>query len=220
MKSKAALRLIIQFVGVAKAAVVALEYQLLGNVFMSEFKDYQQAQLLLEKHELFIAPAEVHGTISGLLACGLNIEDSEYLGLLSDVFNDGQKFSAPIREFCIDLYKQVAEHFNDGEFQFELYLPPEDESLHDQANALIAWVSGFLLGFGLKQKDYGKLSADVKEVINDFSEITKLDTGFEDSNDDKEALLEVVEYVRVSTLLCFAEMGKDPQSVSTSKTIH
>ena len=121
---------------------------------------------------------------------------------------------------CIDLYKQVAEHFNDGEFQFELFLPPEDESLHDQANALISWVAGFLLGFGLKQKDYGKLSADVKEVINDFSEITKLDTTFDDSEEDKEALHEVIEYVRVSVLLCFAEMGKDTQPTTTSKTIH
>ncbi|MEI5639338.1 MULTISPECIES: UPF0149 family protein [unclassified Pseudoalteromonas] len=187
---------------------------------MSEFKDYQQTQLLLEQHEIFIAPAEVHGTISGLLACGLNIEDAEYLGLLSDVFNDGQAFPSAIKSMCIDLYKQVAEHFNDGEFQFELFLPPEDESLHDQANALISWVAGFLLGFGLKQKDYGKLSADVKEVINDFSEITKLDTTFDDSEEDKEALHEVIEYVRVSVLLCFAEMGKDTQPTTTSKTIH
>ncbi|WP_440053865.1 UPF0149 family protein [Pseudoalteromonas sp. T1lg65] len=187
---------------------------------MSEFKDYQQAQLLLEQHELYISPAEVHGTISGLLACGLNIEESEYLGLLSDVFNEGQKFDSSIREFCVELYKQVSTRFNDGEFQFELYLPREDESLQDQAEALISWIAGFLLGFGLKRKDYGTLSADVKEVINDFSEITKLDTRFDETEDDQQALHEVIEYTRVSALLCFAEMGKESQLTTTSKTIH
>ncbi|MFM9597891.1 UPF0149 family protein, partial [Streptomyces scabiei] len=60
---------------------------------MSELPDYQQAQLLLEKNQIFVSPAEAHGVISGLLACGLNIEAKDYLALLSDVFNDGQAFS-------------------------------------------------------------------------------------------------------------------------------
>jgi len=37
---------------------------------MNELPDYQQAQLLLEKNEIFVTPAEAHGVISGLLACG------------------------------------------------------------------------------------------------------------------------------------------------------
>ncbi|KZN39554.1 UPF0149 family protein [Pseudoalteromonas sp. SMS1] len=187
---------------------------------MIELKDYQQAQLLLEKHGIFVAPSEVHGTISGILACGLNIDEKEYLGLLSDVFNDGQGFGVELKVFLAELYKLVVEHFNDPEYAFEVYLPQEDEALIDQANALVAWVSGFLLGFGLKQKDYGKLSADVKEVISDFSEITKLDTHFDDTEEDKQAFHEVVEYIRVSALLCFAEMGREQGDASTSKTVH
>ncbi|MBQ4811753.1 hypothetical protein A7985_13425 [Pseudoalteromonas luteoviolacea] len=187
---------------------------------MIELKDYQQAQLLLEKHGIFVAPSEVHGTISGILACGLNIDEKEYLGLLSDVFNDGQGFGVELKVFLAELYKLVVEHFNDPEYTFEVYLPQEEEALIDRANALVAWVSGFLLGFGLKQKDYGKLSADVKEVISDFSEITKLDTHFDDTEEDKQAFHEVVEYIRVSALLCFAEMGREQGDASTSKTVH
>lgn len=187
---------------------------------MSELKDYTQAQLVLEKNDIYVAPAEVHGAISGLLACGLKIEAKEYLGLLSDVFNEGQNFSEELKQFFADMYKHVIEHFNESEFQFDLFLPSEDESLLDQANALVAWVSGFLLGFGLKQKDYGKLSADVKEVISDFTEITKLDTHFDDSEEDQQALHEIVEYIRVSALLCFAEMGKEPDASATPKTLH
>ncbi|CAM4233772.1 UPF0149 family protein [Pseudoalteromonas byunsanensis] len=185
---------------------------------MSELNDYVQAQLLLEKHDIYIAPAEVHGAISGLLACGLNIEEKEYLGLLSDVFNEGQAFQEELKQFFAKMYKHVVEHFSDDEFHFELFLPSEDESLIDQANALVGWVSGFLLGFGLKQKDYGKLSVDVKEVISDFTEITKLDTHFDDTEEDQQALHEIIEYIRVSAMLCFAEMGKD--LTTTSKTIH
>ena len=87
---------------------------------MSTLPDYQQAQLLLEKNEIFVAPSEAHGVISGLLACGINIEADEYLGLLSDVFNDGQAFSKDLKAFFADVYSQVVASFSDEEFQFGL----------------------------------------------------------------------------------------------------
>lgn len=184
---------------------------------MSDLPDYQKAQLLLEKNEIFVSPAEAHGVISGLLACGLSIDDKEYLGLLSDVFNDGLAFSKDLKQFFGIIYKQVVESFNDEAFAFDLFLPSDDETLIDQANGLVSWVAGFMLGFGLKQKDYGKLSADVKEVISDFSEITRLDTMFDETEEDSQALHEVIEYVRVSALLCFAELGKEK---APKKTLH
>ena len=33
---------------------------------------------------------------------------------------------------------------------------------------------------------------------------------FEETEEDNQALHEVIEYVRVSALLCFAELGKEP----------
>ncbi|MFP3352735.1 UPF0149 family protein [Pseudoalteromonas sp. SIMBA_153] len=187
---------------------------------MNNLPDYEKAQLLLEKNEIFVSPAEAHGVISGLLACGLSIDDKEYLGLLSDVFNDGESFSNDLKQFFGQIYQQVVESFNNEEFQFDLFLPSDDETLIDQANGLVSWVAGFMLGFGLKQKDYGKLSADVKEVISDFSEITRLDTTFEETEEDSQALHEVIEYVRVSALLCFAELGKEHNPQSNKKTLH
>lgn len=183
--------------------------------------DYQSIQQTLEQNQLFIMPSEVHGVISGLLACGIDIEDKEYLTILSDVFNDGVSFSGELKQVLIGFYSQISNSLNESELQFELYLPDEDESLHDRANALVAWVSGFLLGFGLKQKDYGKLSKDVKEVIHDFTEINQMDTTFEETEDDRQAFHEVAEYVRISVHLCFAELGRSPeQNAAINTTLH
>ncbi|WP_105265147.1 UPF0149 family protein [Pseudoalteromonas sp. T1lg76] len=187
---------------------------------MSEQPSYQQAQLLLESNDIFVMPAEVQGIITGLLACGLDIEEKDYLGLLSDVLNDGISFEKTLKQWLSELYSQAVESFSNEQLQFELMLPDEEESLIDQANALVAWVNGFLLGFGLKQKDYGKLSDDVKEVIQDFTEISRLDTHFDETEEDKQALHEVLEYVRVSAMLCFAELGKRESTAPTSKTLH
>lgn len=187
---------------------------------MSENQSYQDAQQLLEKNGIFVMPAEVHGLVSGLLACGLDIDEKDYLGLLSDVLNDGLSFERSLKPWLSSLYSDVVARFSKEQLQFDLLLPDEEESLIDQANALVAWVNGFLLGFGLKQQDYGKLSGDVKEVIQDFTEISRLDTHFEESEEDKQALHEVIEYVRVSSMLCFAELGKQESTTTASKTLH
>ncbi|PAJ74089.1 YecA family protein [Pseudoalteromonas sp. NBT06-2] len=188
---------------------------------MNQIEDYQEAQQVLEQNEVHIMPSEVHGVISGLLACGLEIQSDEYLQILSDIFNEGQKFNCELKTFFSDFYKLVTANLDKDDLSFELYLPHEDESQSDQANALVAWVSGFLLGFGLKQKNYGKLSADVKEVITDFTEISKLDTHFDETEDDAQALHEIIEYARISTILCFSELGKSNKSAAPqSKTLH
>lgn len=186
---------------------------------MSALPIYQEAQQTLEKNELFIMPSEVHGVVAGMLACGLEIEDKEFLTILSDVFNDGVSFSGELKVLLTDFYKNISSNLADKDYQLALYLPDEDESLTDRANALVAWVSGFLLGFGLKQKDYGKLSDDVKEVIRDFTEINNLDTHFDETEEDTQAFYEVVEYVRISVHLCFAELGRH-HSQASNTTLH
>ena len=85
---------------------------------MSTLPDYQQAQLLLEKNEIFVAPAEAHGVISGLLACGINIEADEYLGLLSDVFNDGLAFNKDLKAFDLEGYYFSSELSTENELTF------------------------------------------------------------------------------------------------------
>ena len=40
---------------------------------------------------------------------------------------------------------------------------------------------------------------------------------FEETEEDSQALHEVIEYVRVSALLCFAELGKEPVGKSTKR---
>ena len=187
---------------------------------MSDQRTYQQAQQLLESNDIFVMPAEVHGIITGLLACGVDIEEKDYQGLLCDVLNDGISFEKNLKHWLSELYTQVVESFTNEQLQFEMLLPDEEDSLIDQANALVAWVNGFLLGFGLKQQDYGKISGDVKEVIQDFTEISRLDTHFDETEEDKQALHEVLEYVRVSAMLCLSELGKHENTAQTSKTLH
>ena len=98
----------------------------------------------------------------------------------------------------------------DDNYSFQLLLPDDDETLLERGHALGAWVQGFNLGFGLQQKDKPVASEEVKEVLTDFAEIANLSNDMEEDEDTEQAFFEINEYVRISSLLCFSELGALP----------
>ena len=78
-----------------------------------------------------------------------------------------------------------------------------------------------MLGFGLEQNDLTKCSEDVKEALEDFAEIARLEEDMLDNEESEKALYEVAEYVRISAMLCFNELGKSAEDQqSEPKTLH
>ena len=108
----------------------------------------------------------------------------------------------------------------DDSYSFKLMLPDDDDSMVERGHALSMWVQGFNLGFALQQKDKAILSKDVKEVIHDFAEIANLSDEMEENEETEQAYFEISEYVRISALLCFTELGAAPTDSNTPETIH
>ena len=78
-----------------------------------------------------------------------------------------------------------------------------------------------MLGFGLHQDDLTNCSEDVKEGLEDFAEIARMDEEMTENEESEQALFEVLEYVRVTAMLCFNELGKSPEEQqSHPKTVH
>ena len=65
-----------------------------------------------------------------------------------------------------------------------------------------------MLGFGLYQQDMMQCSEDVKEALQDFSDIARMEEPMTEDEESERALFEVVEYVKISALLCFNELGQ------------
>jgi hypothetical protein len=82
------------------------------------------------------------------------------------------------------------------------------------------WVQGFNLGFGLQQKQTVGLSDDVKEVLKDFAEIANLSDEIEEDETTEQAYFEISEYVRISALLCFTELGSPPETNNGQQILH
>ena len=48
----------------------------------------------------------------------------------------------------------------------------------------------------------------MRDVLEDFSDIARMEEPMNDDEESEQALFEVIEYVKISSLLCFNELGQ------------
>jgi uncharacterized protein YgfB (UPF0149 family) len=97
---------------------------------------------------------------------------------------------------------------------FQLLLPDDESPLALRTAELAGWCQGFLYGLGLGGlRGDVELPATISEVMRDFYEIANTSFDYESvDEEDEEAYMEIVEYVRVSVLLLHDEMQPVPVS--------
>jgi len=187
--------------------------------------DFSSAQAVITTENVQAHASEIHGVLTGLICAGFTFEDQMYLSMLNDMFNNGDGFPKVVKNTIEQMYSELWTDILDDAYTFQLLLPDDDETLAERGNALGMWVQGFNLGFGLQQKDKAVASEEVKEVITDFAEIANLSDDMDEDEESERAFFEIGEYVRISALLCFRELGTPPTQSSstddnTSGTIH
>lgn len=181
--------------------------------------DYASIQAVLAAENLKTHASELHGLLSGLVCAGFTRENTDYIVLVNDLLNNAEGLSNKVKSLIKIIFVQLWTDILDDNFQFQLLLPDDDESIVERGTAIGAWVQGFNLGFGLEQKNSAVLSEDVKEILNDFVEIANLSDELEEDENTEQAYFEIAEYVRISALLCFSELGNLPEA-SESPIIH
>ncbi len=111
---------------------------------------------------------------------------------------------------CASCTRPTATALADTSFQFQLLLPADDHdgaALFARMDALAGWVNHFLLGLGVVQPQLDKVQGDVRKAIDDLRNIGQLEY---DEDEDREELAqsleEVIEYVRMATILCHNDL--------------
>lgn len=150
--------------------------------------------------------AEYHGALCGALC----VKEPGEIDPLAVLARDGRSAegedaaAAALRE----LRGQSAEAFGAAEMTFVPLLPDDDQDLARRVTALSAWCEGFLLGLASGRPLNMKLcSAELKEIVRDFTEFTHAGVGEEDDGELEEtAYAELVEYIRVGAQLVYMEL--------------
>jgi uncharacterized protein YgfB (UPF0149 family) len=163
--------------------------------------------------------AECHGVLCGLVcrkSGGTASDFLHYLAQLQLLVNPGAALGAALTEAFESTVQQLA----DEEMGFELWLPDDDELLEDRTIALAQWCSGFLAGLA-SSGQFEVLSGEGREAIEDLqqiarAELTVPESEGPDSEEDEVAFTEIVEYVRIVTLM----MREDFRGPGADDPIH
>ena len=162
--------------------------------------------------------AEYHGALCGAL-CVREAGEIDPLRLLEGGKHGDADGAA---QALTRLRGESADAFTGVELTFTPLLPDDEEDLPKRVRALSAWCEGFLYGLASgKPLSMKSVSAEMKEIVKDFTEFTK--AGVEDEGEDVEleenAYAELVEYVRVGAQLIYLELHERAPETSAS-TVH
>jgi yecA family protein len=180
---------------------------------------YQEFLNSIAELALPISASELHGVMCGYLCAGAIAKGETYLQALMNhksKANQREAFLALFGVFTIS--HQQMTNFN---FDFELLLPGEQESLIDRAQAFSEWCEGFTQGITLAGISSDQLEEDeAKEAMQHLMEFAQLDyESLEIDEADEKALMEVSEYTRMAVLRIHQDIqGSNP--VEKSETAH
>jgi len=148
--------------------------------------------------EAGISAAGAHGMATGMIVSDSETTAGRWLSeLLCD--NAAGEINEADEQVLYHLFAETRRLLLDEAFGFGLLLPDDDMPLKDQAAAVKEWCQGFLLGVGSTVSAQA-INPQIKEILKDFTEFTKLDSEAE-GEEDEAALVEIIEYVRAAVLM-------------------
>lgn len=182
--------------------------------------NYNEVSSVLNQSSLKLHPAQVHGLICGVVCGSKDPEATAWETLVT-----GDKEKKKTRDILQQMFDMSYQQLQDFLFDFQLLLPADDVALKERAEALTLWCQGFLTGLKLANvKIVARDPSDVTEAINDLIEIAKMN--YEEvvaSEEDEEAYIELVEYVRMAIILIYQDLHEAMQTqqlADTNKHLH
>jgi uncharacterized protein YgfB (UPF0149 family) len=159
---------------------------------------YTTIDTILVQYDAELSAAEAHGMASGLLAVNGKFSSESWL---NELLQNTPPISNEHNIELLGLFDDTQDVLINDEFEFELFLPEDDESdLIERVDALRQWCKGFLFGMGFANTAT-KFSQQTQEILKDIAEITKLDTNIELEDDEAENdFMELTEYLRAAVL--------------------
>ncbi|MFG0171751.1 UPF0149 family protein [Legionella pneumophila] len=187
------------------------------SLHLPKYDDFVQSISVLA---LTMSGSELHGIMCGYLCAGTDSQGEAYIRALLNNKKDEQSRNALLSMFSVFSISQ--QQMNNFDFEFEMLLPDDDESLVTRAQAFSEWCEGFtqgltIAGVGMEQF-YEEESQDALQHLIEFAELDceSLEVGEE----DERALMEVSEYTRMAVLRLHSDLVLHERELGDSGTTH
>ena len=191
-----------------------------GDVFGTETPDFSAVDDALKSAGAAFRAADAHGLLCGLACTCRDVSEAEWV---REVFGPTQGVEPPAPQchgLLSTLYEQTMGQLTSTECVFSVFSPADEQPLRDRAGALKSWCQGFLYGLAVGRARLGvSLVPQAREVVADFSEISKLDELVADHEANEVAYSELIEYVKVAVMLLREELGGSPRAAASDATL-
>ncbi len=149
-----------------------------------------------------VSASEVHGFITGWICSGTGWDSA------TDSFEEALEISlvGDFKAAALETAHEAIAGLTDIDFGFQILLPDEGGEINGRRAALSEWCQGFLSGFGLTGRyQDSELSEEVKELLQDFTQIAQVDDEIPEDEENESDLTEITEYVRMGAVMVFTD---------------
>jgi uncharacterized protein len=180
-----------------------------GSFSMQESEDWPDFESL--EHRLLLgntpfSPGYIHGMMMGILCISQDLPHKCWQRLQGEIPYLDAKIGAG-SELFEKLFLLSLSDLEDFEGGVRLMLPQDDSLLAYRIEALADWCDGFLAGIELADKQSKVLLQHplVKEIVADFNQVKEVSLFARDSQANEKAYAEIIEFIRISIQLIYAE---------------
>jgi len=167
--------------------------------------DYDEVNAELGAVHAGVRASECHGFLCGHFCVSNTIAADSWrdhlLGGIDDAANVDDCFA-----ILTQLANQVKQEVLSEEISFALLLPDDESAIGERSSALAEWCAGFASGLGIGGLDEKlQLNDECDEFVKDVVSLSRMETTVEDDEDAESALFEIIEYIRVGTIMLHQE---------------
>ena len=169
--------------------------------------DFDQIKEIIAPHSDLESPAFIQGMLIGLLCGDNDVQEAVWIKKLIEEANI-KSVKESFLKGLHELYLETNKGLNGSGFELELCLPDDSEPLAYRASMVGQLCEGVLYGLGLigcLQDAENEIAPEVRELINDFSDIAciesdELGQAKASSEAEESDLMQLVEFVKIGVM--------------------
>ena len=180
--------------------------------------NYDLARDALQKLNTDDTISSAHGLLCGFYCVKQDIQLDDWLNevLVSIDLND--LIAKESHQVLAEIFNNTSDQLADPTLNFWPVIADDMCPLREQANTLVEWCQGFLVGLGLSSVETS--DEEVLEMIKDISEISQLDDELLDSEENTQDFYEIVEFVRMGVLFIQETLQPSKQDFISPTQLH
>ena len=185
---------------------------------MSQPINYDLAKDAIQKLNTDDTISSAHGLLCGFYCVKQDIQLDDWLNEVIVTIDLQNLLEKESHQVLAEIFNNTSEQLADPTLNFWPVIADDMCTLREQANTLVEWCQGFLVGLGLSSVE--TTDEEVLEMIKDISEIAQLDADLLDSEENTQDLYEIVEFVRIGVLFIQETLQPSKQDLISPTQLH